>query len=305
MLKFLFKSALIIFALTATAQAAQTVRLPDYLCGGTDSIFADGYETGGVYASDASLGSGGTWPGNHSRSFSLGTFGQQTYYLHVPPQYQPAQAMPLMVVLEGYTGSHSASVQEAQGLRDDWVAAADSSGFMIAVPVNNRTDGNWIPADGSGQTSDYDVIAAVLADMAQSYNIERNRISAWGYSAGGNVAWDMLLNDGLFVRPTPLSAATLASLSTSAANSSFACGLGPTPCATRFANLPRKLPIDIHIGTSDPNYAWAAADHQRLLSNGWIDGVTVSYNAFVGGHTFSTAHLPQIAKFACGFALQP
>ena len=45
-----------------TAMAGRAVQLPDYLCGGSDSIFADGYETGGMFSSDPSQGNGGVWP---------------------------------------------------------------------------------------------------------------------------------------------------------------------------------------------------------------------------------------------------
>lgn len=297
----------VLLALTmgSTAMASRTVRLPDYLCGGNDSIFADAYETGGVFSSDPSQGSGGGYPGSISRTFTFAPFGQQTYYLYVPARYQPGQAMPLMVVLEGYTGSHTASVQQAQVLRDDWIAAASAYGFIIAAPVNNTADGSWIPADGTAQANDYDMIGAMIDDVAQAWNIERNRISVWGFSAGGSIAWDMLLNDGRFAQPTPLSAATLASMSIAAANSSFACSLDPTPCTTRFANLPRKVPVGIHIGTSDPNHAGAANDFQRLLSNGWQPGRDLDYEEFTGGHTFTLAHLQEVAGFACGFALDP
>ncbi|MGB8716855.1 MAG: hypothetical protein WCD66_10925 [Rhodanobacteraceae bacterium] len=285
--------------------AAQTIRLPDYLCGGSQGIFADGYETGGVFSSDPSMGSGGAYPGNHSRSFPFAVLGTQTYYLHVPPQYQSGQAMPVMLVLEGYTGSHANSVQDAQGMRDDWIGPADTYGFIVAVPVNNKWNGSWLPADGSGQTNDYDAIGAALDDLGQAYNIERNRVSVWGFSAGGHIAWDMLLNNGAFVRPTPLNAGTLASMSTSGANSQFACNDTVATCGARFAALPRKVPVDIHIGNSDPNYAWTGDDYQRLLTNGWVYGKNLSYTLFVGGHTYMASHLVQVAGFACRYALQP
>lgn len=299
MLRYLIKSAVMVFVLTGAAQAAQTVRLPDYLCGGTDSLFADGYETGGMFASDASLGSGGAWPGESVRSFAVPGLGQVTYYAYVPPQYDPAQAMPLMLVLHGAAGSPAAAMQAAAAMRDDWENAADAYGFVIIAPVASGNSGGWVPLP------DYDKLESAWNDAASVWNIERNRRSLWGFSAGGHVAWDMVLNHDPVSYPTAFHAGTLASLSTSAANSQLACFNSPNSCATLFAALPRKLPVDIHIGISDPNYAGAAADHQRLLNNGWIDGVTVSYNAFVGGHTFVLAHLPQIAQFACGFAVQP
>lgn len=304
MLNRLILAVLLLFALAEAAAAAQTIHLPDRLCIGADRIFADGYEPA-AFTSDPSLGSGGVYPGSQSRSFTFAVLGQQTYYLYVPVQYQPGQAMPLMVVLEGYTGSPTASIQAAQGMRDDWIGPASIYGFIVVVPVNNKSDGNWIPADGSGQVNGYDAIGAVMDDLGEAYNVERNRISVWGFSAGGNIAWDMLLNNGAFVRPTPLNAANVASISTSGANSHFACYYTLNYCAARFANLARKVPVDIHIGNSDPNYSWAADDKQRLLANGWATGDTLNFSLFVGGHTYRPAHLQQIAKFACGFAVQP
>lgn len=300
MLKFLFKSALTVFALSATAQAAQTVRLPDYLCGGSDSIFADGYETSGMFVSDASLGSGGTWPGESVRSFAVSGLGQVTYYVYVPPQYDPAQAMPLMLVLHGAPGSPAAAPQAAADMRHDWEDAADTFGFVIIAPVASGQDfGSWVPYP------DYDKLESAWDDAAAHWNIERNRRSLWGFSAGGYVAWDMVLNHDPITYPTAFHAGTLASLSVSGASSSYACYDNPGTCDARFAALPRRLPVDIHIGTSDTRYPGAATDYQRLLSNGWVDGATMSYNAFVGGHTFSSAHLQQVAGFACRFAVQP
>lgn len=292
-------------AFPLAAPCAQTVRLPDYLCGGSDSIFADGYETAGMFAGNPSLGSGGAFPGSQSRSFPFAAFGTQTYYLHIPPQYQPGAAMPMMVVLEGAAGSHAGAIQSAQALRDDWAAVANEFGFVVVVPVSNGSQGGWLAADGSGQPNDYDVIGAMLADVTAAYNIERKRISVWGFSAGGHIAWDMLLNDDQYLRPTPLHAGNLAAFAISAANSRFACYNSPSYCDARLSALTRQLPVNIHIGNSDPNYAWAEDDHQRLLTHGWQPGNNLSWNLFVGGHTFTPAHLEQVAEYACRFAVIP
>ena len=293
-------SALIALGLSATATASQTVHLPDYWCGGTESIFADGYETGGVFTSDSSQGTDGTWPGESVRSYALGSLGQVIYYAYVPPQYNPAQAMPLMLVLHGTAGAGNAA-QAAAATRENWESAADARGLIIIAPVaSGQQYGSWdVPYP------DYDKLESAWNDAATRWNIERNRRSIWGFSAGGHIVWDMLLNHDPLTYPTAFHAGTLASMSTSAANSGFACDFGPTPCSTRFANLPRKVPVNIHIGTSDGNYAWAADDYQRLLANGWQPGRNLSYNPFSGGHTYLPAHLQHVANFACGFAVQP
>ncbi len=283
-----------------TAMAGRAVQLPDYLCGGSDSIFADGYETGGMFSSDPSQGNGGVWPGSSSRSFTVAVLGQVTYYAYVPPQYNPAQAMPLMVVLHGAPGSPAAAFQAAQALRDAWKIAADTYGFVIVAPVASG------PQYGSWTTyPDYDKLESAWVDIAARWNIERNRRSLWGFSAGGHIAWDMVLNHDPLNYPTVFHADSLASLAISSANSAFACQGSASQCNVLFAALPHHLPVDIHIGTSDSLYPWAAADNQRLLANGWQSGRNLSFNPFPGGHVFVASHLPQIAAFACGFALQP
>lgn len=296
--QFVLAAALATLAM-GSASATSTVRLPDTPCGGSDSIFADGLETAGMYPANPSQGSGGAWPGNQARNFQSPGYGNQTYYLYIPPQYQPGQPMPLMVVLEGTAGSHAAAMQRAQQLRDNWSDAADNYGFIIAAPVSNGSQGGWLVP------GDYGNLALMLADVKQAYNIERNRISLWGYSAGGHIAWDMLLNFDVYSAPTPFNADNLASFSTSAANSGFACEYQVSTCNAAFSHLPRRVPVDIHIGTSDPNHAWAADDYQRLLAHGWQDAVNLSYNPFNGGHTYTFAQLEQVAAFACRYAAVP
>ena len=57
-------------ALPALATAGTTVRLPATTCPGGDAIFTDGYETLAI-PHDPSNGSGGTWPGDVTRSVSV------------------------------------------------------------------------------------------------------------------------------------------------------------------------------------------------------------------------------------------
>ncbi len=290
-------SLLLVFAADVVAQP-RTVVLPDYLCGGTDSIFADGFETAGLYTSDASGGTGGVWPGKSTETFYGSNFGTQTYYVYVPPAYDPASPMPLMVVLHGAAGSHSQAFAAAKAARDKWVPAANAYGFIIAAPVGNGNSGAWVtPAD-------YTLTQWMIDDVAELWNIERNRISGWGFSAGGHVAWDMLLNAADYPL-VPFTVSRLASMAISGANSQFACYNNAATCGGRFASLSRKIPVALYIGTSDPNYGWAAGDYQRLLNNGWVQGRSLDYHAFAGGHNYTQLQLKQIAGFACGFAVQP
>lgn len=286
----------------AASFAAQSVRLPAALCAGSDSVFVDDFDASGLVPHDPSLGSGGPYPGNRHRTITVAGMGAQTYYLHIPAVYTPAQSMPLLILLHGTAGSHSGADAQATSLRNYWSAASDRYGFIVMAVVSNGSQRGWLAPDGTGNPNDYDVIAAELAHVEQIYNIERSRVSLWGFSAGAFVAWDMLLNAQNYVQPTPLNASNLAALATSSGNSNYACGSQYGLCNSLFAALPRVVPVIMYMGNADPRVTWAQADHQRLLANGWIDGQTLSYNEFVGGHEFVAAQLAPIGAFVCRYA---
>ena len=72
------------------AFAAGTVVLPAATCPHSDPIFANGFETAPAIPSQPSLGSGGAYPGNVTRTVAVGGLGSHTYDLHVPAGYTPA-----------------------------------------------------------------------------------------------------------------------------------------------------------------------------------------------------------------------
>lgn len=287
--------AFLLIAVGGQVLATQTVLLPAVLCAPNDSIFIDDFDASGVIPHDPSLGIGGDYPSNQQRTIIMGS-GSHEYYLHVPAAYAPGQSAPLVIVLHGAAGPGSAD-QQATTMRNDWSAAADRYGFIVLAPVATGPHGGWeVPGD-------YDVIVAELTDVEQRYNIELSRISLWGFSAGGDVAWDMLLNG----TPLALNASTLAALASSGSSSVLACQGDQNTCDSRIAALPRKVPIDMHIGLQDypPLLQWVRDDRQRLLNNGWIEGRTLSYTEFNGGHTLPLPQLDEIGGFMCRFAVGP
>jgi len=48
-------------------------------------------------------------------------------------------------------------------------------------------------------------------------------------------------------------------------------------------HLPRKIPVDMHIGNGDPRYQDVVNDYDRFVAEGWGDGQTIFYTIFVGG----------------------
>lgn len=299
----LLKLFLMLF--TADVGAVSSVALPSSVCSNPDTIFTDGFETANAIPHDPSLGSGGIYPGNVTRNITVAGYATEPYYLHIPPSYQPAHAMPLILVLHGASGSHADAIIAAQDLRNDWSALADLYGFIVIAPVGESSQGGWItPATPGASPTDYDILAAAFTNATAAYNIERSRRYLWGFSAGGYVAYDLILN-GL---NSTVNSNVLAAYSVNSADMlRFACQYGAYMgnCDQLLNNQARRVPVDIHIGTQDAEHiAFTRADHTRLLAHGWVGGITMFYTEFIGGHDYA-GQLAGAWQSLCGFALQP
>jgi len=293
-----FRIALAIAGITALfaagpARAASTVRLPGTACPHSDFLFADAFEPQPPVPHDPSNGSGGPYPGDVTRSVVVSGLGTRTYYLHVPTGYDPAQALPLVLALRG-AAPPSSMAAAAQQVRANWSALADAHGFLVLAPVGNSTQGGW------GVSGDAAEIGAALDDAAAHYNIERSRVYLWGFSAGAHFGHTLALNKTDYFAAYGTSAGML---------EAHACtddGFYPPTCAALLAGTMPKIPVDIHIGTSDPLMQppyTAAGDPQRFRDGGWVDGHTLFVTQFSGGHTYDTTHLAQIWNRLCSFAL--
>ncbi len=291
----IFLMAAALLAATAMADAASTVRLPPSACASSGAIFSDGFESAAAIPHDPSNGSGGSFPGNVTRTVNVTTFGNRSYYVHLPPAYTPARAWPILLVLHGSTGSAAAAPAAAQQVRSDWSSWADSQGFIVMSLVGNQSQGGWgAPADGPE-------LSATLADVVAAYNVEQSRIYLWGYSAGAHFAHGLALDNTDYFAAYGVSAGSL---------EQYACtdnGSYPPTCAALLAGAQPKIPVDIHLGNSDPLYLsdGAGNDPTRFQNGGWVSGQNLFYTLFVGGHTYTVAQLGEIWNHLCPFALGP
>lgn len=276
---------------STTASAAGTVRLPASMCPGGDTIFDDGYEAVSV-PHDPSGGSGGTYPGNVTRTIAVAGLGTRSYYLRIPSGYSPAQSWPLLLALRGQS---LPTATAAQQIRSDWSSWADNSGFIVIAPVGNSTQGGW------GATGDISEIGAAIDDALAAYNIEQSRIYLWGYSAGAHYGHALAL----------LNTDTFAAYGVSAGSlEQYACtddGSFPPTCAQLLSSTQPKIPVDIHLGNTDPLYTQYGAgnDPQRFENGGWTRNRNLYYTLFAGGHIYSVAQLGEIWNHLCPFALGP
>jgi len=86
----------------------------------------------------------------------------------------------------------------------------------------------------------------------------------------------------------------------------LACqGLSDSGCSQLLASLPRKIPVDFHIGSMDYNYPYVQDDAVRFLSQGWVNGQTLFWTMFNGGHTYSSTDLQQAWGNLCPNAVVP
>lgn len=282
---------LVLASLPAPAVAASTVRLPATMCPGGDAIFDNGFETP-VIPHDPSAGSGGSYPGNVTRTISVPGVGTRNYYLHLPPGYTPSQSAPLLLALRGQS---LPTATAAQQVRSNWTSRADSNGFIVLAPVGNSTQGGW------GASGDIAEIGAALDDALAAYNVERSRIYLWGYSAGAHYGHGLALSNTDYFAAYGVSAGSL---------EQYACtdnGSFPPTCAALLGATQPKIPVDIHLGNTDPLYTQYGAgnDPQRFQAGGWVSNRNLYYTLFAGGHVYTPAHLGEIWNHLCPFALGP
>ena len=297
-------AALALLLAPLAASASGTVRLPSTACGPNDVFISDGFEAAGASVpSNPSNGTGGSI-GNLTGTVTVPNYGVGTYYIHVPAGYDPSRPMPVVVALHGAAGTHLAANGASLQNRIDWTPLADANGFIVIAPVSNHPQGGYYtPSSPSDNQQDYGIIAGALLDVESKYNVERARVYGWGYSAGGHVLHDMVVNNF----NATLNANTLAAYGVNAGVlAALACaGFSSSTCASFLSRMPRHVPVDIHIGDADSLLPYARTDDAIFQGQGWVSGGDEFYTEFSGGHIYTTQHLAEIWGHVCGFAVTP
>jgi len=281
----------------AAAFAASTVVLPAAMCPQSDPIFANGFEATPAIPSQPSQGSGGAYPGDVTRSVTVGSLGARNYYLHLPANYTPAKAWPLLLVLRGSTqASLAAEDAAAQQVRAGWSSWSDSAGFIVVSVVGTSTQGGW------GAANDGMEISLDLDDAMASYNVERSRIYLWGFSAGAHYGHGLALDNPDYFAAYGVSAG---SLERYACTDAGVPAQGIPSCTALLGGAQPKIPVDIHLGNTDPLYLQYGAgnDPARFEANGWTLNRNLYYTLFAGGHTYTIPQLGEIWNHLCPFAL--
>lgn len=224
--------------------------------------------------SDPSGGSGGAYPGAQTRSTAAPGGGTLEYALYIPSSYDPSRPVPLLTLFHGQGGSGANMVSF-------WTSTAEANGFVLLATTSTGSSGGW---SGGPDVARYD---AALTDALGAYNVEQKRVYVWGFSAGAHLTHAVALQNTDLFAAYSVSAGVL---------DAFAGGAAPGAAA-------RRIPVDIHIGTTDPLYPGAMADRGRFTSAGWTEGSDFSWSPFDGGHTLLPSHPAEIWAFLSPFRL--
>ena len=118
---------------------------------------------------------------------------ERSYVVHVPPGYDPAQPVPLVLVFHG-GGGNAENVQKMTGFN----ATADAEGFIVVYPNGSgRLKEKLLTWNGGtccGYAVEQDVddvgfVKAMIKDLSTTANVDRRRIYATGMSNGAIMSY--------------------------------------------------------------------------------------------------------------------
>ena len=270
--RFLFLALLML-----SAPVAAQFPLEDFAqtqCGRGESVFRSGVENDESADARPSGGKGVAATGPVAFDVLVPDHGRlHAMLLHVPANYDPARAAPLVIALHGSAASPPSA---AALIRTLWQPMAELEGALILAPIATGSSGGWSP--------DFDTpaIACAIAEVERRYDIDRARRYVWGFSAGAHYGHALALANSTRFAAYAVNAGALFG---------FACGApaSPWPCETLLPTVARRIPAYLRVGTNDSLRSYSEGDLARLQAAGWQFGTEVDLANFVGAHTVGAA----------------
>ncbi len=123
-------------------------------------------------------------PGTSARSLvSAGL--QRCYLLHLPPEYDAGQSLPLIISLPGFTSN-----PKGQEYLTRWNEVADNEGLLIIYPQGTSSPLRWNSSTAftDSDVDDVQFIADLIDEVSTIVAVDPLRIYVDGMSNGGSMA---------------------------------------------------------------------------------------------------------------------
>ena len=123
-------------------------------------------------------------PGTSARSFvSAGM--QRCYLLHIPPEYEQGQSMPLIISLPGFTSNPM-----GQQYLTRWNEVSDVEGLLVAYPQGTSFPLRWNSSSTftASDVDDVQFIGDLIDEVSNLVSVDPLRIYVDGMSNGGSMA---------------------------------------------------------------------------------------------------------------------
>lgn len=117
-----------------------------------------------------------------------------SYHLVTPDDWDGASPLPALIFYHGHRGS-GAQVFRSSGLNRTFADA----GYLLIAPNGPLREGQTFRSNPARATAPRDEVAftlAILDDVAARLPLDRDRVFASGFSAGGSMAWLMACEAG-------------------------------------------------------------------------------------------------------------
>ena len=107
------------------------------------------------------------------------------YHLYIPPGYDPAQPVPVVVSLHGFVLN-----PDTQAVISGWHEQADREGFIVAYIQGTSYPRRWNAGNtwGAGEADDVQFFRDLVDDLSAHAAVDRSRVYANGFSNGGGMS---------------------------------------------------------------------------------------------------------------------
>jgi polyhydroxybutyrate depolymerase len=129
-------------------------------------------------------------PGDHRRTLKSGQL-ERSYLVHLPANYQPGKATPVVLALHG-AAMNGAMMEQFCGMND----CSDKNGFIVVYPNGTGVGplltwnaGAFSGRSAEGMPDDVQFIRQLLDDLATVATVDTKRIFACGLSNGGMMCY--------------------------------------------------------------------------------------------------------------------